>query len=84
MLLSRNGTKTGWYMILAYDVTLSVRCSDACCTVDYIKNLSFSKIIILAAGILREFNFKNIFIYGKKLGDHLKLTKNFCGPLNIT
>ena len=26
MLLSRNGTKTGWYMILAYDVTLSVRC----------------------------------------------------------
>ena len=30
MLLSRNGTKTGWYMILAYDVTLSVRCSDAC------------------------------------------------------
>ena len=29
MLLSRNGTKTGRYMILAYDVTLSVRCSDA-------------------------------------------------------
>ena len=26
---SRNGTKTGWYMILAYDVTLNVRCSDA-------------------------------------------------------
>ena len=30
MLLSRNGTKTGRYMILAYDVTLSVRCSDTC------------------------------------------------------
>ena len=29
MLLSRNGTKTGWYMILAYDVTLCVCCSDA-------------------------------------------------------
>ena len=29
MLLSRNGTKTGWYIILAYDVTLSVRCSNA-------------------------------------------------------
>ena len=25
MVLSRNGTKTGWYIILAYDVTLSVR-----------------------------------------------------------
>ena len=30
MLLSRNGTKTGRYMILAYDVMQSVRCSDAC------------------------------------------------------
>ena len=29
MLLSRNGTKTGWYMFLAYDVTFSVWCSDA-------------------------------------------------------
>ena len=30
MLLSRNGTTTGRYMILAYDVMQSVRCSDAC------------------------------------------------------
>ena len=30
MLLSRNGTKAGRYMILAYDVMQSVRCSDAC------------------------------------------------------
>ena len=30
MLLCRNGTKTGRYMILAYDVMQSVRCSDAC------------------------------------------------------
>ena len=29
MLLSRNGTTTGRYMILAYDVMQSVRCSDA-------------------------------------------------------
>ena len=29
MLLSRNGTKTGRYMILAYDVMQSVRCSGA-------------------------------------------------------
>ena len=30
MLLSRNGTKTGRFMILAYDVMQSVRCSGAC------------------------------------------------------
>ena len=34
MLLSRNGTKTGRYMILAHDVMQSVRCSDAWKTFD--------------------------------------------------
>ena len=35
MLLSRNGTKTGRYIILAYDVMQSVRCSDACWSKQY-------------------------------------------------
>ena len=30
MLISRNGTTTGRFMILAYDIMQSVRCSDAC------------------------------------------------------
>ena len=43
MLLSRNGTKTWRYMIFAYDVMHSVRCSDACSRHTNYSGLSFQQ-----------------------------------------
>ena len=83
MLLSRNGTKTGRYMILAYDVTLSVRCSDACSDDLY---SSFWFLYVSAKYIFAEhLHFPRYFL-------HLKAKHNFqmnvhikrCNIFNLT